>query len=61
MVYLYYQVKEIGGQHKMIVGYVRVSSVDQNEARQMVTMEKYQAEKVYSEKSCTTTVSPSLT
>ena len=31
-------------------GYVRVSSQDQNEARQMVTMEKYQAEKVYSEK-----------
>ena len=34
----------------MIVGYVRVSSVDQNEARQLVTMEKYKVEKVYSEK-----------
>lgn len=34
----------------MIVGYVRVSSVDQNEARQLVTMENYKVEKVYSEK-----------
>lgn len=34
----------------MIIGYVRVSSVDQNEARQMVTMEKYNVEKVYQEK-----------
>ena len=34
----------------MIVGYVRVSSVDQNEARQLVTMEKYKVERVYSEK-----------
>ena len=34
----------------MIVGYVRVSSVDQNEARQLVTMEKYKVEKVFSEK-----------
>lgn len=34
----------------MIVGYVRVSTVEQNEARQMVTMEKYKVEKVFSEK-----------
>ena len=34
----------------MIVGYVRVSSVDQNEARQMVTMNNYKVEKIYQEK-----------
>lgn len=34
----------------MIVGYVRVSTVEQNESRQMVTMEKYQVEKIYEEK-----------
>lgn len=34
----------------MIVGYVRVSTIEQNEARQMVTMDKYNVEKVFSEK-----------
>lgn len=34
----------------MIVGYVRVSTIEQNEARQMVTMEKYQVEKTFIEK-----------
>lgn len=34
----------------MIIGYVRVSTVEQNEARQLLTMEKYGAEKVFSEK-----------
>lgn len=34
----------------MIIGYVRVSSVDQNEARQLETMEKNNVEKIYSEK-----------
>lgn len=34
----------------MIVGYVRVSTVEQNEARQLVTMGKYNVEKVFSEK-----------
>lgn len=34
----------------MIVGYVRVSTVEQNEDRQLVTMEKYNVEKVFSEK-----------
>lgn len=34
----------------MIVGYVRVSTVEQNESRQLITMEKYNVEKVYSEK-----------
>lgn len=34
----------------MIVGYVRVSTVEQNESRQMVTMEKYEVKKVFSEK-----------
>ena len=34
----------------MIIGYVRVSTVEQNEARQLVTMEKYNVEKVFSEK-----------
>ena len=34
----------------MVVGYVRVSTVEQNEGRQLVTMEKYNAEKVFLEK-----------
>lgn len=34
----------------MRVGYIRVSSVDQNLARQEETMKKYSVEKVYSEK-----------
>lgn len=34
----------------MIVGYVRVSSVEQNEGRQLVTMEKYKVNKIFSEK-----------
>ena len=31
----------------MIVGYVRVSTVEQNEGRQLVTMEKYNVEKIF--------------
>lgn len=34
----------------MIVGYVRVSTVEQNDSIQLVTMQKYNAEKIYSEK-----------
>ena len=34
----------------MIVGYVRVSTVEQNEARQLETMKKYDVEKTFSEK-----------
>ncbi len=34
----------------MIVGYVRVSTVEQNESRQLVTMDKYNVEKVFQEK-----------
>lgn len=34
----------------MIVGYVRVSTVEQNEGRQLVTMDKYNVEKVFIEK-----------
>ena len=34
----------------MVVGYVRVSTVEQNEGRQLVTMNKYNAEKVFIEK-----------
>lgn len=34
----------------MIVGYVRVSTVEQNEDRQLVTMEKYNVEKIFKEK-----------
>lgn len=34
----------------MIVGYVRVSTVEQHEDRQLVTMEKYQVEKIFQEK-----------
>lgn len=34
----------------MIVGYVRVSTIEQNESRQLITMEKYNVEKVFSEK-----------
>lgn len=34
----------------MIIGYVRVSSVDQNDSRQLVTMKKYNVEKIFQEK-----------
>lgn len=34
----------------MILGYVRVSTIEQNESRQLVTMEKYNVEKIFSEK-----------
>ena len=34
----------------MKIGYVRVSSVDQNEERQLVTMKKHEVEKVFIEK-----------
>ena len=34
----------------MVVGYVRVSTVEQNEGRQLVTMQKYNVEKVFLEK-----------
>ena len=34
----------------MILGYVRVSTVEQNESRQLETMKKYEVEKVFSEK-----------
>ena len=34
----------------MKIGYVRVSTVEQNESRQLVTMQKYGVEKVFSEK-----------
>ena len=34
----------------MRVGYVRVSSIDQNEARQLVTMQNYGVEKIFQEK-----------
>lgn len=34
----------------MKLGYVRVSTVEQNEARQMATMSKYGVEKIFSEK-----------
>lgn len=34
----------------MIVGYVRVSTVEQNEGRQLATMEKYNVERVFQEK-----------
>ena len=34
----------------MIVGYVRVSTVEQNEDRQLITMENYKVEKIFSEK-----------
>lgn len=34
----------------MILGYVRVSTVDQNDDRQLVTMEKYKVEKIFKEK-----------
>lgn len=34
----------------MKIGYIRVSTVEQNEARQMVTMDKYEVEKIFSEK-----------
>lgn len=35
---------------EMILGYVRVSTVEQNEGRQLETMKKYDVEKVFSEK-----------
>jgi DNA invertase Pin-like site-specific DNA recombinase len=34
----------------MIIGYVRVSTVEQHEDRQLVTMEKYKVEKIFQEK-----------
>ncbi len=34
----------------MVVGYIRVSTVEQNEERQLVTMKKYNVEKIFSEK-----------
>lgn len=34
----------------MLIGYVRVSTVEQNEARQLETMKKYNVEKIFSEK-----------
>ena len=34
----------------MFVGYVRVSTVEQNEARQLETMKKYNVEKIFTEK-----------
>lgn len=34
----------------MILGYVRVSTIDQNEDRQLVTMKKYNVEKIFQEK-----------
>ncbi|MGL4656085.1 MAG: recombinase family protein [Sarcina sp.] len=34
----------------MILGYVRVSTVEQNEGRQLETMKKYEVEKIFSEK-----------
>ncbi|MDK2586879.1 recombinase family protein [Romboutsia sedimentorum] len=34
----------------MIVGYVRVSTVEQNESRQLVTMQRYNVEKLFQEK-----------
>lgn len=34
----------------MILGYVRVSTIEQNEARQLVTMEKYNVERLFQEK-----------
>jgi DNA invertase Pin-like site-specific DNA recombinase len=34
----------------MIVGYVRVSTVEQNEARQLETMKQYNVEKIFQEK-----------
>ena len=34
----------------MIIGYIRVSTVEQNEGRQLVTMEKYKVDKIFQEK-----------
>lgn len=34
----------------MIIGYVRVSTVEQHEDRQLVTMERYKVEKIFQEK-----------
>ncbi len=38
------------GRTTMKIGYVRVSTIEQNEARQLETMKKFQVEKVFSEK-----------
>ena len=35
---------------EMKIGYVRVSSLDQNEERQLVTMKKHEVEKIFIEK-----------
>ena len=48
MVYYVYKINSEGV--KMIVGYIRVSTVEQNEERQLVTMKKYNVEKIFSEK-----------
>ena len=46
----------------MKLGYVRVSTVEQNESRQLETMKKYEVERVYSEKiSAKDTNRPKLT
>lgn len=34
----------------MVLGYVRTSTIEQNEARQLETMEKYKVEKIFTEK-----------
>lgn len=34
----------------MVVGYIRVSTIEQNDARQFETIEKYKPEKIYKEK-----------
>lgn len=34
----------------MLIGYVRVSTIEQNEGRQLETMKKYNVEKIFSEK-----------
>ena len=34
----------------MIVGYVRVSTIEQNEERKLITMEKYDVKKIFCEK-----------
>ncbi len=38
------------GRTTMKIGYVRVSTIEQNEARQLETMRKFEVEKVFSEK-----------
>lgn len=49
MIYYIHKVNE-SEDLKMIIGYIRVSTVEQNLARQEVTMERYHVEKVFSEK-----------